>query len=63
MSLYSEVEITCSNVIRDAVEENIIVKVIMTHDYWICGALISTELSLWSHLHVFGYMHEKQIHM
>ena len=30
---------------------------------YVVRALISTELSLWSHLHVFGYMHEKQIHM
>ena len=39
----------------------------MTHDYWICGTLISTELSLWkipNHLwKLFVYMYEKQILM
>ena len=47
-------------------------KVIMTHDYWICGTLISTEFNIivkkipnhfWNCLWLFVYMHEKQILM
>ena len=33
-------------VIKDAAEENYEFKVIMTHDYWLYGTLISTEFSL-----------------
>ena len=42
-------------------------KVIMTHDYWICGTLISAQLSLWKIPNylwkLFVYMYEKQILM
>ena len=34
---YTEIEITCSNTIKDAVEENC-----DYDDYWICGTLISS---------------------